>query len=172
MDEHMELRLLNPTEDGFLRKIEWNRSEIEPEVRRIAEEYKGLVYTEDTIPDAKKDRAYLRKLISSIEDRRKLVKKKINEPYEEFEAEVKEVVAIAQEQADLIDKQIKDYEDKSHKPKTRHPKSHTNQEIRWIRNYVRRNPRITLCELWAKLKREKGLVLPYGFQNPMMFTHA
>ena len=47
-------------------------------------------------------------------------------------------------------------EDKSHRPKTRHPKSHTNQEIRWIRNYVRRNPRITLCELWAKLKREKG----------------
>lgn len=47
-------------------------------------------------------------------------------------------------------------EDKSHKPKTRHPKSHTNQEIRWIRNYVRRNPRITICELWAKLAREKG----------------
>lgn len=47
-------------------------------------------------------------------------------------------------------------EDKSHKPKTRHPKSHTNQEIRWIRNYVRRNPKITLCELWSKLKREKG----------------
>ena len=46
--------------------------------------------------------------------------------------------------------------DKSHKPKRRHPNAHTNQEIRWIRNYVRRNPRITLCELWAKLKREKG----------------
>ena len=47
-------------------------------------------------------------------------------------------------------------EDKSHKPKARHPNAHTNQEIKWIRNYVRRNPRITLCELWAKLKREKG----------------
>ena len=46
--------------------------------------------------------------------------------------------------------------DKSHKPKRRHPNAHTNQEIRWIRNYVRRNPRITLCELWMKLKREKG----------------
>ena len=46
--------------------------------------------------------------------------------------------------------------DKSHKPKSRHPNAHTNQEIRWIRNYVRRNPRITLCELWIKLKREKG----------------
>ena len=46
--------------------------------------------------------------------------------------------------------------DKLHKPKRRHPNAHTNQEIRWIRNYVRRNPRITLCELWMKLKREKG----------------
>jgi len=46
--------------------------------------------------------------------------------------------------------------DKSHKPKSKHPNAHTNQEIRWIRNYVRRNPRITLCELWMKLKREKG----------------
>ena len=46
--------------------------------------------------------------------------------------------------------------DKSHRPNSKHPNSHTNQEIRWIRNYVRRSPRITLCELWAKLKREKG----------------
>ena len=46
--------------------------------------------------------------------------------------------------------------DKSHKPRSKHSNSHTNQEIRWIRNYVRRNPRITLCELWIKLKREKG----------------
>lgn len=117
MDEHMELRLLNPTEDGFLRKIEWNRSEIESEVKRITDEYKGLVYTEDTIPDAKKDRAYLRKLINSIEDRRKLVKKKLNEPYDTFEAEVKEVVGIAQNQVDLIDKQIKDYEEQQKKEK-------------------------------------------------------
>lgn len=46
--------------------------------------------------------------------------------------------------------------DKSHRPNSKHPKAHTNQEIRWIRNYVKRNPRITLNELWAKLKREKG----------------
>ena len=46
--------------------------------------------------------------------------------------------------------------DKSHRPKSKHPNAHTNQEIRCIRNYVRRNPRITLCELWIKLKREKG----------------
>ena len=47
-------------------------------------------------------------------------------------------------------------QDKSHRPIARHPNSHTNQEIRWIRNYVRRNPRITFNELWYKLKRDKG----------------
>ena len=46
--------------------------------------------------------------------------------------------------------------DKSHKPKNKHPNAHTNEEIRWIRNYVRRSQKITLCELWIKLKREKG----------------
>lgn len=56
----------------------------------------------------------------------------------------------------VYDGKIESITDKSHKPKSRHPNAHTNQEIRWIRNYVRRNPRITLCELWIKLKREKG----------------
>lgn len=46
--------------------------------------------------------------------------------------------------------------DKSHKPKTKHPTAHTNTEIRHIRNYCRRNPNISLCELWYKLKRQKG----------------
>ena len=39
-------------------------------------------------------------------------------------------------------------EDKSHKPKTRHPNAHTNQEIRWIRNYVKRNPRFLYSALY------------------------
>lgn len=56
----------------------------------------------------------------------------------------------------MYDGTVESLMDKSHRPKTRHPKSHTNAEIRWIRNYVRRNPKITLNELWYKLKREKG----------------
>lgn len=45
--------------------------------------------------------------------------------------------------------------DKSHKPHTLHPNSHTQEEIKHIKNYLRRNPNITLIELWYKLKREK-----------------
>ncbi len=46
--------------------------------------------------------------------------------------------------------------DKSHKPLTPHPNSHTEQELSWIKNYIRRNPNISLCELYGKLRTEKG----------------
>lgn len=46
--------------------------------------------------------------------------------------------------------------DKSHRPLSKHPNSHTDLEIKWINDYLRRNPHITLCELWYKLKINKG----------------
>ena len=46
--------------------------------------------------------------------------------------------------------------DKSHRPNTTHPNSHTEEELKWIWNYIRRNPSITLSELWVKLKDNKG----------------
>ena len=46
--------------------------------------------------------------------------------------------------------------DKSHRPLSKHPNAHTDIEIKWINNYLRRNPHITLCELWYKLKLNKG----------------
>lgn len=45
--------------------------------------------------------------------------------------------------------------DKSHRPLTPHPKAHTEQEITWIKNYIRRNPNATLIELFYKLKTQK-----------------
>lgn len=46
--------------------------------------------------------------------------------------------------------------DKSHRPLSQHPNAYTNNEIRHIRDYCRRNPHISLCELWYKLKIHKG----------------
>ena len=110
MDEKMEIRLVNPTEDGFLQKIDWNKAELEANVRSIVEAYQGLVYTEDTVSDAKNDRAALRKLLNEIEDRRKLVKKKCMEPYEAFESDLKDVTVLIKEQISIIDGQVKEYE--------------------------------------------------------------
>lgn len=110
MNKKMEIRLVNPTEDGFLQKIDWNKAELEANVRSIVAAYQGLVYTEDTVSDAKNDRAALRKLLNEIEDRRKLVKKKCMEPYEAFESDLKDVTALIKEQIDIIDGQVKEYE--------------------------------------------------------------
>lgn len=46
--------------------------------------------------------------------------------------------------------------DKSHKPHTPHPNAHTEEEIKWIKDYIRRNPDISICELYGKLRENKG----------------
>ena len=46
--------------------------------------------------------------------------------------------------------------DKSHRPLSTHPSAHTDEEIKWIKNLIRRNPHITLNEIWYKLKINKG----------------
>lgn len=46
--------------------------------------------------------------------------------------------------------------DKSHRPLSNHPNAHSLEELSWINNLIKRNPHITLCELWSKLKINKG----------------
>lgn len=46
--------------------------------------------------------------------------------------------------------------DKSHKPHRRHPNSHTDEELKWIQDYHRRNPTISISELYGKLRTEKA----------------
>lgn len=46
--------------------------------------------------------------------------------------------------------------DKSHKPLSKHPNAHTDEEILWIKSFIKRNPNISMIELYAKLKFRKG----------------
>lgn len=68
---------------------------------------------------AKADRAELNKLTKAIEERRKMVKKIINEPYDVFEAELKEILALIQEPVGIIDRQVKAFEDQQKEEKKR-----------------------------------------------------
>ena len=45
---------------------------------------------------------------------------------------------------------------KSHRPHRQHPNAHTEQELKWIRDYHRRNPDISICELYGKLREDKA----------------
>ena len=46
--------------------------------------------------------------------------------------------------------------DRSHRPHSQHPNAHTEEELKWIRDYHRRNPHISICELYGKLRTEKA----------------
>ena len=46
--------------------------------------------------------------------------------------------------------------DKSHKPIKPHPNSHTEEELKWIKDYIKRNPNISMIELYGKLRINKG----------------
>jgi len=46
--------------------------------------------------------------------------------------------------------------DKSHRPLSKHPNAHTDEELKWIKDYIRRNPNISMIELYGKLRIEKG----------------
>lgn len=107
----MEFRLINPTEKGFLKHIEWNKSELERAVKEKVAEYSGVEYTEETLKSAKNDRAELNKLLKAIEERRKKVKEIVNRPYADFEKELKEVTTLIADQVKEIDVQVKKFED-------------------------------------------------------------
>lgn len=115
--KEMELKIYNPTEDGFVKEIGWNNEELKKEIAEKVEEYKGLVYTDSQIKEAKADRAKLNKLVKALEDKRKEIKKLCLEPYERFEKQIKEVIAIVNEPIALIDGQVKEYEEQKKKEK-------------------------------------------------------
>lgn len=74
--------------------------------------YNALVVTEDGIKAAKQDRAKLNKLKTLIGERRKEIKKECLKPYEDFEAEVKEVLELLDKPISNIDKQVAAFDEK------------------------------------------------------------
>ena len=46
--------------------------------------------------------------------------------------------------------------DKSHRPITPHPNAHTHIELKWIKDLHQRNPHISVCEMYGKLRSQKG----------------
>ena len=51
---------------------------------------------------------------------------------------------------------------KSHRPLSPHPNAHTEEELKWIKDYHRRNSNISICEMYGKLKENKAYKRHYG----------
>lgn len=115
--EELTLVINNPDEGQFLKSIGWNKEQIKEAVVSITEQYRGLAYTEAQLQEAKADRAKLNAMKNDISARRIQVKNALLEPYNKFEAEVKEVVALIDEPIAMIDEQIVAYEERTKEEK-------------------------------------------------------
>ena len=79
--------------------------------------YKGVIVTEDTIRDAKADKANLNKLKTAIDDQRKEVKRQTMALYEPLERECKELLSMIDEPIGVIDRQLKAFDEQKRQEK-------------------------------------------------------
>lgn len=93
-------------------KLQWNFEHLNAALDSRLASYKTLVYTDEQIGEAKKDRANLNKLKQVINDRRLELKKEFCEPYDVFAAQVKQLTAKIDEASGSIDEQVKAFEQK------------------------------------------------------------
>ena len=98
--------------------------------------YATMVVTTDTVADAKKTRANIRKVGDSIDSQRKAIKKEWMKPYEEYEAKCKELTGIVSEAVTNIDKQIKEMENAEKQAKRQRLESFFNINSDDIRDYL------------------------------------
>ena len=61
--------------------IHWNYEEIKAQLSEEMDERGTRLYTDENMPDARKDLAYLRNLKKQVNDRKKEIKNKCLEPY-------------------------------------------------------------------------------------------
>lgn len=108
----MEFRMTTDLTTALPKEIDFNFEELKAELLERLGYYDALVVTEDTIKEAKGDRAQLNKLKEAIENRRKEIKKACMAPYNAFEVRVKELVALIDQPIDSIDGQLASFEEK------------------------------------------------------------
>lgn len=105
----MELRI-NPI--ALPEKVTFNDEEIETALSAKLEELRTVVYTDDQIKDAKAERAKWNALKKALNDEKIRVKKEFMTPLDDFEGKIKHFCSMIDDTVGLIDKQVKEYEQK------------------------------------------------------------
>ena len=92
--------------------VVWNYKELRANLETALADYQSRVYTEDMLSDAKADSAKLNKLKDAIDKERKDRKKEYMKPFETFEEQAKELVALIEKANSGIKVQLDTFEEK------------------------------------------------------------
>lgn len=89
-----------------------NLQTVKEELNKNLKKYENIIVTKETLKDCKKTKADLNKMVTTVENERKRIKKIINEPYLELEKEFKTVKGLIDKVIEPISYGIKELEDK------------------------------------------------------------
>lgn len=92
--------------------LETNARNIKEKVLEVLPNYSADNYDENNIDVAKADKALLNKSAKALNDKRIVLEKKFNEPFEIFKATIKETTDLIKEASSKIDEVVKDVENK------------------------------------------------------------
>ena len=98
--------------------VSWNFAELKSNLETALTDYQNRVYTEDTIAEAKEDRAKLNKLRKAINDERIAREKEYMQPFNEFKAQAKELCDMIDTASSGIGEQLETFEQKRIEEKT------------------------------------------------------
>lgn len=117
-----DLAVLNP------QHIETNFEAVDAYLTEAMEPYTQMVVTEDSIGDAKKTLAQLRKLKDGINAQKIAVKREWMKPYTEYEDKAKQLMSRVEAGISNIDGQVKDYDARRKEQKLQELKDYFDQE--------------------------------------------
>lgn len=139
-------------------QIEDNINDVKEYALKLSEYYNIKEFDEETLKDAKTERAEVNKFKDKVGAFRKEITNKFNEPLEKFTTTAKETEKILKETYDTINSQIKAYEEKKKAEKEEEVKSYFNElceaeEIDFV-NYEQANINVTLSASMKSLKEQ------------------
>lgn len=97
--------------------IEFNYQELKQELEEKVSVYSNIVYTDEQIQEAKKDKANLNKLKKALNDERIRREKEYMIPFNDFKSKVNEIISIIDKPIAVIDSQVKSYEEQKKQEK-------------------------------------------------------
>lgn len=108
----------NVTVDYQVGKLELKNSELlRNAVSEVADKYKDLIITDDTVKEDKKTKTELNGLLKQLEDKRKEYKKQYQIPLKDFENSIKDIEAPLNDAINNLKLQLNDYDERLVKQK-------------------------------------------------------
>ena len=163
--EENKLELVKPEFDGEIQvriksvgEIESNMKEVKGYVEELNNYYKSVTFTEETLKQAKEEKAKVNKFKTEVADYRKKITAEYNKPIKVFEDTAKETEKLLSETYNTINQQVAGFEEEQKRQKEQEIREYfeeykTANDIDFV-NYEQAQINVTLTASVKSLKEQ------------------